>query len=111
MMLTAILLIVLSLQGTAWHSGNWIEGVSVTEAKNQQKIFCLPENHPLKADEDSLRHSTRDFCTREKGQAVYDRWIGKFDSKFEYGSISEREKEKYIQFLFNFRELFGRDPT
>ena len=34
MLLTAILLIVWSLLGTAWQSGNWIAGVSVTEAKN-----------------------------------------------------------------------------
>ena len=35
MMLAAALLIIWSFWGTAWQSGNWIAGVSVTEAKNQ----------------------------------------------------------------------------
>ena len=108
MVFAAALLIIWSLWEIAWQSSSWVANVSVTEAKNQQKIYCLPDNHPMRADEASLRQSTVDFCSSEKGRGVYDKWIKRIGSKFEYGSISESEKENYMLFLFNFSELFDR---
>ena len=104
---------------TACCSGDQVAGVNSlmeTEdwnsslSKVRQRIATLPKGHPLNADEQSLRAKTREFCSNPGGMKMYSQWQKKFGSAFAIEYVNEVEKEEYLQFLFQFREVFDTNP-
>ena len=113
MIVTMVICLVWVLWGCAWttvDSGSYVCGVTTALAKNRQHTFRLPTNHPLQASEEELQRKTQQFCSCERGAAMYSKWEKDVGSTFKFGDISKDERKKYLQVLFNFQELFDRDP-
>ena len=86
------------------------EDLSNSVTKVRQRIASLPEGHPLKLDEAALQAKTAEFCKNQSGLKMYDSWKKTIGSAFTIEHVDSEEKGKYLQFLFQFREIFDTNP-